>query len=84
MDQATLARIFEPFFTTKEVGRGTGLGLSLVYATVADLGGAIDVKSAVTQGSTFAVYLPLAEVVLATAAQTESPPPPGTPSTIVG
>jgi signal transduction histidine kinase len=62
MDQATLARIFEPFFTTKEVGRGTGLGLSLVYAIVTELAGAIDVKSAVTQGSTFAVYLPFAEV----------------------
>jgi signal transduction histidine kinase len=71
MDQATLARIFEPFFTTKDVGRGTGLGLSLVYAIVTDLAGAIDVQSAPNRGSTFAVYLPLAEVALATAAQTE-------------
>jgi signal transduction histidine kinase len=71
MAAATLARIFEPFFTTKEVGRGTGLGLSLVYAIVTELAGAIDVKSAVKQGSTFAIYLPLAEV--ATAAQAEVP-----------
>jgi PAS domain S-box-containing protein len=57
MDEATLARLFEPFFTTKEIGRGTGLGLSIVYAIVTDAGGAIDVKSQVGQGSTFAVYL---------------------------
>jgi PAS domain S-box-containing protein len=62
MDEATLSRIFEPFFTTKEIGRGTGLGLSVVYAIVIDLGGAIDVKSALEQGSTFAIYLPLAEI----------------------
>jgi PAS domain S-box-containing protein len=68
MSAATLARIFEPFFTTKEVGRGTGLGLSIVYAIVTDLGGAIDVKSAPAQGSTFAIYLPLAGIPVAAAA----------------
>ena len=77
MDETTLARIFEPFFTTKEVGRGTGLGLSLVYAIVTDLTGAIDLKSTLGQGSTFAIYLPLVEVVLSTAAQTDGRLPRG-------
>lgn len=64
MDEPTLSRIFEPFFTTKEVGHGTGLGLSLVYAIVIDGGGAIDVKSAPGQGSRFTVYLPRSPVTL--------------------
>jgi PAS domain S-box-containing protein len=68
MDEATLSRIFEPFFTTKEIGRGTGLGLSLVYAIVIDLAGAIHVESAVRQGSTFDIYIPQSDIALAAAA----------------
>ena len=51
-------RIFDPFVTTKEVGVGTGLGLSLVHGIVMDLGGAIEVETAIGVGSTFAIHLP--------------------------
>lgn len=57
-----LAKIFEPFYTTKKMGRsGTGLGMAVVWGTVKDHGGHIDVQSSVGEGTQFRLYLPATE-----------------------
>jgi signal transduction histidine kinase len=54
-----LSKIFDPFFTTKEVGKSTGLGLSIVYGIIEEHGGRISVKETGTKGTTFIIEFPL-------------------------
>ena len=61
------SKVFEPFFTTKEVGKGTGLGLALVYEIVSKHGGLVELESEAGKGTTFVVSLP--------AGVRSSPPP---------
>ncbi|MBM0103766.1 PAS domain-containing protein [Steroidobacter sp. S1-65] len=58
MSGETLKRVFEPFFTTKEVGKGSGLGLSMVYGFVKQSGGHVQIASVPQQGTTVQLYFP--------------------------
>ena len=73
MDATTVARIFEPFFTTKPLDEGTGLGLSVVHGIIEAHDGVIAVESARGQGTTFTIFLPVAESVVPAVAAPHKP-----------
>ncbi|MDQ3082565.1 MAG: PAS domain S-box protein, partial [Gemmatimonadota bacterium] len=58
MTPETMARAFDPFYTTKEIGKGTGLGLAMVYTIVKRAGGTIDLETKRGAGTTFCIYFP--------------------------
>jgi len=61
MPPEVVERVFEPFFTTKPIGKGTGLGMSMVYGFMQQSGGHIAIDSVPGQGTTVSLYIPLAE-----------------------
>jgi PAS domain S-box-containing protein len=80
MDAETLQRAVEPFFTTKTVGRGTGLGLSMVHGLAAQSGGDFTLESAVGEGTTATLRLPVSQT--ATAAARSDLPPEAVPDSV--
>jgi CheY-like chemotaxis protein len=76
MKPEVMTRIFEPFFTTKDIGKGTGMGLSVVHGIVKSHGGVITMESSEGKGSLFTVYLPVCdEDCQALACHTDNTPP---------
>lgn len=72
MDEATLARAVEPFFSTKGVGRGTGLGLSMVHGLALQLGGALTIDSKPGVGTNIELWLPVSAMPVPASAQPDA------------
>lgn len=73
IEKKNLRRIFEPFFTTKDTGKGTGMGLAMVYGIVKSHKGFIDVTSDVGRGAVFTAYIPATDLVPAAAPPSSLP-----------
>ncbi len=83
MEAETLRRVFEPFFTTKAVGRGTGLGMPMVYGLARQHGGFVAIESEPGRGTTVRVYLKLAPDRSQAALPAREPEPAGGTETIL-
>jgi len=83
MTQETVQHIFEPFFTTKGAGKGTGLGLAMVYGIMKHHEGFINCKSEPNKGTTFRIYFPVVSMELEEDLEQESAVPQGGSETIL-
>jgi len=82
--EAIRDKIYDPFFSTKETGRGSGLGLSMVFGFAKQSGGNIEVHSEEGHGTSFRIYLPKADAeAVAAAPSADHPPSPGGAETIL-
>jgi len=83
MDARTLEQVFDPFFTTKPAGRGTGLGLAVVYALAEAHGAAVEVESEPGRGAVFRLWWPAAADTGAARIAAPSPAAPGGGETVL-
>jgi PAS domain S-box-containing protein len=83
MSREVQAKIFDPFFTTKERGKGTGLGLAMVFGIIKQLGGHIFVYSEPGRGTTFKIFLPVSQAAVGKISELSLPPLPHGNETIL-
>jgi signal transduction histidine kinase len=83
MSADIVERVFDPFFTTKPLGRGTGLGLSMVYGFIRQTGGAVRIHSQLGMGTSVKLYLPITDAAPVTESALSSGAPQGTGERVI-